>query len=283
MSIAGLIAFVTSALRVGNPIIDLHLFANLNFLMANVVNFVRAVAIFGSLFLLPLFLQNLLQYTALNSGIILAPLAVAVAIASPFSGLISDRVGPRIPMTCGVALLVLSLYLFRDLSLNADYWFLFWPQVIRGVGLGLINAPLMSAAMNSVRREQVSGASRLLTVIMQVGGALGVALLGATLQRREFFHYAQYLQQFDNAFSPQLAKALALMQELLLRQGVSPADAVVKGKSLLVLWVQKQAAVSAFGDAFVFAAFLIAIGIIPALLIRRIRPAHPSPPAAVAD
>jgi DHA2 family multidrug resistance protein len=137
--------------------------------------------------------------------------------------------------------------------------------------------------MNSVRREQVSEASSMLTVIMQVGGAFGVALLGATLQRREFFHYAQYLQQFDNAFSPQLAKAQALMQELLLRQGVSPAEAVVKGKSLLVLWVQKQAAVSAFGDVFVFAAALIAIGIVPALLIRRIRPAQPSQRAAIAE
>jgi DHA2 family multidrug resistance protein len=268
-SFLGLIAFIASAFLVKNPIIDLRLFANHNFLMANIINFVRAVAIFGSMFLLPLFLQNLLNYTALRTGIILAPTAISVAIVSPFSGLISDRIGPRIPLFLGTVLLAFSLYLYKDISLNSDYWFLFWPQVIRGAGLGLINAPLMSAAINAVRREQMAIASGLITVIMQVGGAFGVALLGTTLQRREFFHYAHYLQQINNAFSPFVYRAQSAMQELLLRSGHAPAEVVAKGKSLLALWVQRQAAVGAFEDAFVFSALLITIGIVPALLIRK--------------
>ena len=220
--------------------------------MANIINFVRAVAIFGSMFLLPLFLQNLLNYTALRTGIILAPTAISVAIVSPFSGLISDRIGPRIPLFLGTVLLAFSLYLYKDISLNSDYWFLFWPQVIRGAGLGLINAPLMSAAINAVRREQMAVASGLITVIMQVGGAFGVALLGTTLQRREFFHYAHYLQQINNAFSPFVYRAQSAMQELLLRSGHAPAEVVAKGKSLLALWVQRQAAVGAFEEKSVF-------------------------------
>ena len=92
--------------------------------------------------------------------------------------------------------------MYKDLSLDSDYWFLFWPQVIRGVGMGLLNAPLMSAALNAVRREQTSIASSLLTVTMQVGGAFGVALLGATVERRQFFHYAHFLEHINNVFSP---------------------------------------------------------------------------------
>ena len=268
-SFLGLIAFIASAFLVKNPIIDLRLFANHNFLMANIINFVRAIAIFGSMFLLPLFLQNLLNYTALRTGIILAPMAICIAIVSPFSGLISDRIGPRIPLFLGTILLSFSLYLYKDISLNSDYWFLFWPQVIRGAGLGLLNAPLMSAAINAVRREQMAIASGLITVIMQVGGAFGVALLGTTLQRREFFHYAHYLQQINNAFSPFVYRAQSAMQELLLRSGHAPAEVVAKGKSLLALWVQRQAAVGAFEDAFIFSALLITIGIVPALLIRK--------------
>jgi DHA2 family multidrug resistance protein len=269
ISLLGLGTFIASGFLLKDPIIDLRLFANHNFLMANIINFVRAVAIFGSMFLLPLFLQNLLNYTALRTGIILAPTAISVAIVSPFSGLISDRIGPRIPLFLGTVLLAFSLYLYKDISLNSDYWFLFWPQVIRGAGLGLINAPLMSAAINAVRREQMAIASGLITVIMQVGGAFGVALLGTTLQRREFFHYAHYLQQINNAFSPFVYRAQSAMQELLLRSGHAPAEVVAKGKSLLALWVQRQAAVGAFEDAFVFSALLITIGIVPALLIRK--------------
>ncbi len=268
VSFLGLTGFLIAYHWVAEPLIDLRLFGNMNFLMANIVNFVRAVAIFGSMFLLPLFLQNLLDYKALQTGIILVPTAVSVAVVSPFSGLISDRIGPRIPLFLGTVLVAYSLYMYKDLSLKADYWFLFWPQVIRGVGLGLINAPLMSAAINSVRREQTSTASSLLTVTMQVGGAFGVALLGASLQRREFFHYAHYLQQFNDVFAPPFYRAQQAMQDLLARAGHPPAEVVSQGKALFALWVHKQAAVSSFGDAFILSAVLLTAGIIPALLIR---------------
>ena len=283
LSIVGLVVFVASAFLVKDPIIDLYLFGNHNFLMANIINFSRAVAIFGAMFLLPLFLQNILDYKALHTGIILAPTAISVALVSPFSGYISDRIGPRIPLFFGVVLVAYSLYMYKDLSLDSDYWFLFWPQVIRGVGMGLLNAPLMSAALNAVRREQTSIASSLLTVNMQVGGAFGVALLGATIERRQFFHYAQFLEHINNASAPIVAKAQAAMETLVARAGHAPADFLVKGKTLLALWVQKQAAVGAFEDAFVFSALLITVGIIPALLIRN-RHASPGPrPASTGE
>jgi DHA2 family multidrug resistance protein len=159
--------------------------------------------------------------------------------------------------------------MYKDLSIRSDYWFLFWPQVIRGIGMGLINAPLMSTALNAIRREKTSIASGILTVNMQVGGAFGIAVIGATLQRREFFHYAHYMEQMNNAFNTPVSGALSCMQELLLRAGHAPAEVVEKGKSLLALWLQNQAAVSAFGDAFFMAAIFIAFGILPTLLIRK--------------
>ena len=87
LSIVGLVVFIASGFLVKDPIIDLHLFANHNFLMANIINFARAMAIFGAMFLLPLFLQTILDYKALHTGIILAPTAISVAIVSPFSGI----------------------------------------------------------------------------------------------------------------------------------------------------------------------------------------------------
>jgi DHA2 family multidrug resistance protein len=283
VSLAGLGVFLLASLRQKDPIIDLSLLLNHTFVMASVVNFVRAVAIFGSMFLLPLYLQNLMNYTALRTGIILAPTAVSVAVVSPFSGIIADRIGPRVPLFLGTVLVAYSLYLYKDLSLNSDYWFLFWPQVMRGVGLGLINAPLMSSALNAVRRDQTSNASSLFAVTMQVGGAFGVALLGAILQRREFFHYAQYGEMLNNAFSPVAYKAQAVMQDLLLRAGFSPAEVMAKGKSLLALWVNRQAAVGGFADAFVFAALLISAGILPALLIRNRHASSGAGPRAAAE
>jgi DHA2 family multidrug resistance protein len=270
-SLLGLIPFIFSGILREDPIIDLRLFLIHNFLMANIINFMRAVAIFGSMFLLPLFLQNLMGYTALRTGFILVPTALAVALVSPLSGIISDRIGPRIPLFVGTALTGISLYIYKDLSLNSDYWFLFWTQMVRGIGMGLINAPLMSTALNAIRREQTSIASGLLTVNMQVGGAFGIAMMGTALQRREFFHYAHYMEQINNAFSTPVSRALSGMQELLLRAGHAPAEVVEKGQALLALWVQKQAAVSAFEDAFVLAAVFITAGILPTLLIRNIR------------
>lgn len=276
-SLVGLAAFLISARHRRDPLIDLTIFANRNFLMANLLNLVRAVGIFGSIFLLPLFLQNLLNYTALHTGVLLAPMAVSVALVSPASGFLSDRVGPRIPLLLGVLLLAFSLYLFKDLSLNSDYWFLFWPQVIRGLGLGLINAPVMSAALNAVRRDQTGAASGLLSITIQLGGAFGVALLAALLQRREFFHYSRYLQLLNDPAAPALAGVRSALEGALLAGGHSPAGAAGQAQGLLALWVQRLAGASAFADAFVLAGAIMMLGVIPALLIRR--PASSGPPA----
>jgi DHA2 family multidrug resistance protein len=178
-------------------------------------------------------------------------------------------------LVIGIFLLAYSLYLYKDISLGSDYWFLFWPQVIRGVGIGLVNAPLMSTALNSIRREQISLASGVFAVIMQVGGAFGVAMLGTILQRRQFFHYFHYLEQINNAFSPSGSRALSIMQELLLRYGHGSAGISTKAKGLLALWISQQASVAGFQDAFVLLGFFIAIGILPALLIRKaVAPPH---------
>ena len=269
LSFLGLIAFIVSGWAVEDPIINLRLFANHNFMMAIIINFFRAMAIFGSTFLLPLFLQNLLGYKALSTGIILLPTAICVAIISPFSGFISDRIGSRIPLVFGICFLTFSLYIYKDVSLNSDYRFFFWPQVLKGIGIGMINAPLLSTALNAVRREQTSLASGLYTVTMQVGGAFGVAVVGTILQRREFFHYAHYLQQINDSFSPSTFRALSTMQDYLFRYGYEPTEVIAKGKNLLAGWIHRQAKVAAFEDAFLSAALFIALGIIPALLIRK--------------
>jgi DHA2 family multidrug resistance protein len=141
----------------------------------------------------------------------------------------------------------------------------------------------MSAAINAVRREQTSTASSLLTIIMQVGGAFGIAILGATLERRQYFHYAHYLQQINDTFSPAVYQAQLAMQELLLKAGYSSAEVLLKGKNLMVLWVQRQAAVGAFDDAFVFSALIIALGIVPSLLIRKQRASQATRPSAMVE
>lgn len=270
-SLLGFIIFITSGLLTKAPIIDLRLFTNYNYMMSITINFVRSGAVFGSMFLLPLFLQNILDYKALSTGMILLPTAISVAIVSPFSGLITDRIGPRIPLASGVFLMAYSLYLYKDISLGSDYWFLIWPQVLRGIGIGLVNAPLMSTALNAIRREQISIASGVFTVMMQVGGAFGVAMLGTILQRREFFHYTHFLGQISDAFSPSASRALSTMQDFLLRYSHEPTEVLAKGKVLLAHWVLRQATVASFQDAFVSLAVYVSIGIFPALLIRKLK------------
>ena len=127
----------------------------------------------------------------------------------------------------------------------------------------------MSTALNAVRREQISIASGVYAVVMQVGGAFGVSMMGTALQRREFFHYAHYLQQISDVFPSSGSQALAILQELLLKCGHEPAGILVEGKRLLASWIYKQAAAAAFQDAFFLLGFFVVIGTLPALLIRK--------------
>lgn len=176
-SVVGLVMFLAVEQAVEHPLLDLKLFLIRNFLLSLLLAVFRAVGLFGSVFLFPIFLQNEMGYTPVGAGLWMLPNALAVAIMMPVAGRFADRYRPSLLTMIGCVLVGGSLLLFGLIDPLSQWPMLVWPQVGRGAGLALMMAPLMAAALNAVPTVEVPMASGFLNVFQNVGGALGIALL----------------------------------------------------------------------------------------------------------
>ena len=264
----GLVVFLTTEFTVRHPLIDLRLFRFFNFSVSNMILFIFGMGMFGSTFLLPLYLQNSLGYTAFQAGSVFLPVGIIQGIMGPISGLMSDRINPKIPTFLGIVFLAASLYLNSFLSLTTEHAQIMFVLYLRGLGLGLLFTPLSTIALSEIPREKMAQASGLFNVIRQIGGSFGVALLGTMLTRRTIFHTAMYGQAVD-ATSPAYRHVAASLQQFAQRStGGTMSDASTRAQALIGSNVGQQAFVQAINDDFLIAAAITIVVTVPILFLR---------------
>jgi EmrB/QacA subfamily drug resistance transporter len=185
---AVLLAFIAVELRVSDPVIDLRLFRNYTFTIANIVLWIVAGVLFGSLFLLPLFFENIQGNTALTAGELLISQGLAMGVGMATSGALYNRVGPRILAATGLALLVVGTYSLTQLDVNTSGASLQIWLVLRGLGLGFTMPSLQTVALSAVSNRAMAKASSLVTVTRMVASAIGVASLTTYLTQQAASH-----------------------------------------------------------------------------------------------
>jgi EmrB/QacA subfamily drug resistance transporter len=171
-------AFVVLELRQRLPMLDLSLFRNPTFSGANATMALVGVAMFGVFFYNSLFIQNVLGYSAIQTGATFLPMTVLIMLVAPFAGRLSDRLGPRWLMGAGMTLLTVSLLLFATLDESSTFWAILPGLVVGGLGLAITMAPTMAAAMSSVPVDKAGVGSAVINSMRQVGGSLGIAVMG---------------------------------------------------------------------------------------------------------
>ncbi|WP_212001981.1 MDR family MFS transporter [Chitinophaga sp. HK235] len=164
------------------PLIDLHLFTNYAFVSCILVTISRAAALFGGLFLMPFLLQEQMGFSEGVSGLLILPNSVFMAAMMPFAGKWSDKHGSREISMLGIMLLAVSMYLFSLLDRGSNIWYVMIAMTVRGFGMGLLLAPLNAATLSAVRPSEVTMASSISTLMQQVGGAIGIAVLAIVTQ-----------------------------------------------------------------------------------------------------
>ncbi len=178
--IAGVV-FVMLELRQRLPMLDLSLFRNPTFSGANAVAVITSFIILGVLFFISLYLQNVLGYSPARAGAAFLPWTLLVVVAAPIAGRASDRIGSRWLITGGLALVTLAMLLFAQLDPGSSYWAVLPAMIASGIGLPSSITPMMAAAMSSVPVDKAGVGSGVVTTMRQVGGALGIAVMGAIL------------------------------------------------------------------------------------------------------
>jgi EmrB/QacA subfamily drug resistance transporter len=179
IAVVSLTVFVLLELRQRLPMLDLSLFKNPTFAGANAAMLFVGLALFGIFFYNSLFLQRVLGYSAIETGATFLPMTVLIILVAPAAGRFSDRVGARWLMGAGMTLLAISLLLFGTLDTGSSFWNILPALLVGGVGMAVTMAPTTAAAMGSVPVAQAGVGSAVINSMRQVGGSLGVAIMGA--------------------------------------------------------------------------------------------------------
>jgi EmrB/QacA subfamily drug resistance transporter len=178
-AVASLAAFVVIERRSQAPVVDFAFFRSRQFLGTNAVAFMVTFSMFAMFFFLTLYMQNVLGYSPLETGVRFLPTTLVVMAAGPISGRLTDRIGPRWLITAGLVLVAASMLWQSRIQVDTSFGYLLPAFIAMGLGIGLVMSPMSTAAMNAVDRTKAGVASGTLSMSRMVGGTFGVAALGA--------------------------------------------------------------------------------------------------------
>src|SRR5207237_935310 len=174
-----LVAFIVVERRQRLAMLDLSLFKIGSFTGANIVAMLVSLSMFGVFFFVSLYIQNILGYSATQAGAAFLPMVTLIILIAPLSGRLSDRIGSRWLMGGGMTLVGLSLLLYERVTVHSDFWTLLPSMILGGVGMAMTMSPMTSAAMGAVPVDKAGVGSGVLNSFRQVGGSLGIAVMGA--------------------------------------------------------------------------------------------------------
>jgi MFS transporter, DHA2 family, multidrug resistance protein len=182
VAVVGIMLFIVKMLRDRRPLVDLRIFRYWSFTLGNIIGVITGFGLYGTALILPLFFQTILNFTAFDTGMALLPGAIATAISMMVVGRgIGNRLDPRMIIAFGMLMFAYSTWLLGGLTTSAGYWDVFWPRALQGFALGFIFVPLSTATLGEVPIGEMAGATGVYTLIRQLGGSFGIAILTTML------------------------------------------------------------------------------------------------------
>ncbi|TVY00290.1 DHA2 family efflux MFS transporter permease subunit [Paenibacillus cremeus] len=262
-----LVSFVIIELSVKEPMLDLGLLKNGTYTLALVISSLAMVIMMGMLFLLPIFLQNIAGLSAVQTGLILLPQALASGIMMPIAGALFDKIGAKKLAIVGLIITTFALYLTSKLALETTFaTIIFWLS-LRAVGMGLMMMPLQTAGMNTVPMDKVGQGTALSNTIRQVSGAFGIAWLSLLFSNRSAMHTAE-LSDRISMFSTQVISNVNKLIAGYTSMGQSAADAQKSAMTYVYGQVQIHAIILALDDIFYVTAVVSVIAAVLCLFLK---------------
>jgi DHA2 family multidrug resistance protein len=270
LSVVALTFFIVRELRDPHPFVDLRVFGSRSFTAAAIIGTVSGFGLYGLNLVLPLFFQNVLGFDALQTGMALLPGAIATAISMPIAGRLTSVLDPRLEISIGLAMFAVGSWWMGDLNQYAGFWDIFWPRTLQGFALGFLFVPLTTSALAEISRSAMSNATGLYTLVRQLGGSLGIALLLLIEERREDFAQ-QTLAASVTLSNPAVSNMLATTHDM--------ARAVTKLSGIVV----ENSTVIAYDYVFRFCAIVFVLSIPTVFLLAKPKPAGDAPEVALAE
>lgn len=269
VAVVSLTAFVAIELTVKKPLLNLRLLARRNFGFGILANFLLGIALYGSVFILPVYLARIQGYNAEQIGLVLAWTGFPQLLLILLVPRLMRRFDARLVIGTGFALFAASDFMNIWLSADSAADQLFWPNVVRAFGQALVFAPLSAVATAGIERENAGSASALFNMMRNLGGAIGIAVLQTVLTKREQFHsnmLTRSVSLLDEATRLRLGQLQAYFQS----HGVSDsATASHKAVVAVALRLRQQANIMAFSDTFFLLGAALVIALVASLMLRK--------------
>ena len=251
------------------PIVDLRIFRDRNFLMGNIVLFIFSFTLFGSSFLLPLYMQNGLNYSQIRTGLVLLPLGLSQCFFGALSGWMARKVPPMFLVLCGIIILGITYQYNSEFTLYTSERSMVWLFIVRGAAMGFLFAPLLAITMGKITEEKLSQASGLFTVQRQIGAALGVAVFETIFTNRQVFHTAAVGGKIDTS-SPAFEHVNQnIAQTSMADFGHSPIEALATAQQFILEFIQNKVFIQSIGDCLLLAGIITFFSAIPLFFLKK--------------
>jgi MFS transporter, DHA2 family, multidrug resistance protein len=273
ISVVSLIAFVVWELRVKDPIVNLRVLKNRNFAVGTALIAIVGLVLYGTTALLPLFLQNLLGYSALQSGMAVSPRGFGSMLAMILVARLIGLIDTRWLIAFGFGILGLSVIWLAGINLNIAPSTILWPIIISGLAMGFIFVPLSTTAVGTLRNEEMGNATGLYNLMRNIGGSIGISAVTTMLARGAQTHQvplAAHMTPYDATFQQQLQALTAKLTPL-----VGQAAAQTKALAMMYGTVVKQAMLLAFVDEFQLLGLLCLLCIPTVLFLKKAKARGP--------
>ena len=269
-AVLGLFFFIWRELTYKNPVVELRVLKNGNLRIGTIMSFIMGFGLYGSTFLIPLYTQTILGWTAFQSGALMIPAAVMTAIMMPMIGkLLTKGVKPQYLAAAGMfVFFIYSFWGFKIITPDTAKADFFWMLIARGVGLGLLFIPITALSLSSLKGQQIGQGAAFTGMMRQLGGSFGIALITTILSRRIVLH-ASNLKASMPTYDLQVQQRVAAMKAAAISNGFQPDVALQRAYAGLEGAVAKQATVLSYMDIFLYlgAMFLICLPIV--LMVRQ--------------
>jgi DHA2 family multidrug resistance protein len=264
-----LILFVSIELTVKKPLLNLRILFRRNFGFGVLANFLLGVALYGSVFVLPVYLTRIQGYNSEQIGMVLAWTGLPQLLLIPLVPRLMQRIDPRLLIAVGFALFAASN--FMNIYMTNDYATdqLFWPNVVRAIGQALVLTPLSAVATAGIEPENAGSASGLFNMMRNLGGAIGIAALQTILTKREQYH-SNVLSQSVSVFAQATRSRIDQLTQYFVNHGViDHMDAVHRAYVAIGKVVQKQAFILAFSDTFFLLGVVLVVALLATLILKK--------------
>ncbi|HMG82564.1 MAG TPA: DHA2 family efflux MFS transporter permease subunit [Ferruginibacter sp.] len=258
----GLFFFIWRELTYKNPIVELRVLKNVNLRTGTILSFIMGFGLYGSTFIIPLYTQATLGWTAQQAGLLMIPSAITTAFMMPMIGQLLQKGAPqKVLVSIGLGIFaVFTFWCFSILTPDTSVDNFFWPLIVRGIGMGMLFIPITVLSLSSLKGKQIGQGAAFTGMMRQLGGSFGIALITTFMATRNMQHRSDLVSKLD-VNNPAVQQRVLGMQHSFMSKGMSPDIALKSAYTSLDYAIGKQASVLSYMDVFMYLgiAFLICI------------------------